>query len=142
MTAITDWSGLEVLPDSVCWGLLTEIPIGRVAFVADGEPRILPVNFAVDDHSVVFRTASGSKLDNAIMERPAAFEADRWDVDKQVGWSVVVQGFTTQVLDDAEIARLDALGVAPWANAVPRANWVRLQPNEISGRRIRVTLAF
>ncbi len=142
MSAIKDWSGLEVLPADVCWGLLGEIPIGRIAFISAGEPTILPVNFAVDGHSVVFRTASGSKLDNAIMERPAAFEADSWNADKRAGWSVVIHGFTTEVLDDAEVARLEALGIAPWADAVPRSNWVRLQPDEISGRRIGVTLGF
>ena len=139
MGPIRDWSGLEVLPSDVCWGLLAEMPVGRVAFVHAGEPVILTVNFGVDGQSVVFRTASGSKLDNAIMERPTAFEADAWDADKQRGWSVLVRGISTEVLDPAEVARLEALGVTPWAQAVPRDTWVRLIPTEITGRRITVS---
>ena len=34
--------------------------IGRVAFVANGEPAVLPVSFAIVGEVVVFRTAFGS----------------------------------------------------------------------------------
>jgi nitroimidazol reductase NimA-like FMN-containing flavoprotein (pyridoxamine 5'-phosphate oxidase superfamily) len=36
--------------------------VGRVGFVVDGRPLILPVNYLADDDSIVFCTAPGTKL--------------------------------------------------------------------------------
>jgi hypothetical protein len=41
------------------------------------------------------QTAVGTKLAAAV-NHPVAFEVDRFDIDRQVGWSVVVQGVAHQ----------------------------------------------
>ena len=36
--------------------------VGRIGFVVEGRPLILPVNYLADDDSIVFCTAPGTKL--------------------------------------------------------------------------------
>lgn len=136
--AITiDWSGLEVLPIDECEALLREHHVGRVGFVDAGSPVVLPVNYALDGHAVVFRTGRGSKLANATMRRPVCFEIDAYDPTEHTGWSVLVKGIAEEEIGPVEIARLDGLPVRPWTRPDLRHCWVRILAEEISGRRIR-----
>lgn len=133
----TDHGGMEVLTMSESFELLTSVPVGRFAFVEGGQPIVLPVNFAVDGRSVVFRSTYGSKLDAAWREVPAAFEADDFDEDDRTGWSVVLRGHAEWVDDDEQAERLEALGLEPWAHHRDRSTrWIRFRPSEVSGRRI------
>lgn len=131
-----DHSGLGVLSHEECLRRLNSARVGRVAFVENGEPIILPVNHVVDGESVVFRTALGAKLAAAEDGVPAAFEVDAYDVDRWAGWSVVIRGVASVVEDPAEVARLATLGVSPWANLVERKNWVRIRAYSLTGREI------
>ena len=63
---------IENLSFDDCWELLANDMVGRLAIVVDEHPEIFPVNYAVHLRSIVFRTAPGSKLWGARMERPAA----------------------------------------------------------------------
>ena len=136
-TAPIDREGLEILGTDECLRLMARAKVGRIAFVDAGEPMVLPVNHALDGHDVVFRSASGSKLDAAWGARPVAFEVDAFDELGRVGWSVLVRGTADIVTDPRECERLDTLELRPWADAVPRSEWIRIRPTEISGRRIR-----
>ena len=109
----TDHAGLETLPFDMCLRLLASVPIGRLGFYADGEVVLLPVNHAVDGQDVVFRTASGSKLTAAEEQDLVAFEADDYDLRTRSGWSVLVTGRAVVVYDEAEVNRLDRLGLRP-----------------------------
>lgn len=133
---VLDRHGLEVISTEECWTLLASTPIGRLAFVSDGEPVILPVSFVLHGHRIAFRSAKGAKLDAVVMERPLAFEVDRWDVDDRSGWSVLVEGTAEIVVDESEEAELENIGLVPWAPLDVAAHWVRIVPNEITGRRI------
>lgn len=129
-----DHQGLEVLDPDECWELLRGTPVGRVAFVEDGELTVLPVNHAVVGHRVVFRTLRGSLLHEALMKEPVAFQVDDFDPANRTGWSVLVRGVADIVEGDAE--DLDAMELHPWADSVDRDDWVQIQVDEISGRRI------
>ena len=131
-----DHAGLAVLPHEECLRRLRQAQVGRVAFVDQGEPVILPVNHRVDGEAVVFRTAPGAKLFAADAELPVAFEVDGFDVDRRAGWSVVIRGIATIVQEDADIARLTLLGVSPWADLAERTNWVRIRAYSITGREV------
>ncbi len=132
----TDHSGLEILPMDDCLYHLRTSRVGRLAFLSDGYPTILPVNHGMDGDSVVFRTNVGSKLAAAENVLPVAFEVDGFDADRRAGWSVVVRGMA-EIIDDAdEVERLNALGVWPWADAVRREHWVRISGPDITGRKI------
>lgn len=131
-----DWSGLVVMGLDECLDRLREEPVGRLGLVDHGEPVILPVNYALDGRSIVFRTAHGSKLAAAIMQAPVCFEVDGWDTMDHTGWSVLVKGIADEVLDDGEIARLSELPTRPWSHPDLRVNWVRIMSEEITGRRV------
>lgn len=132
----TDRGGLEVLPSDECLQLLASQPVGRVAFIDAGEPVVLPVNHRVDGWAIVFRTDLGGKLRTALLQRPVAFEVDAYDTEARTGWSVLVRGVADIVDDHDTVRRLDELGLSPWATGHDRPYWIRIRPEEISGRRI------
>ncbi|MET0966204.1 MAG: pyridoxamine 5'-phosphate oxidase family protein [Nakamurella sp.] len=131
-----DHAGLGVLPHEVCLQRLRQAEVGRIAFVDQGEPVILPVNHGVDGDAVVFRTAPGAKLFAATAELPVAFEVDGYDTERRAGWSVVVRGTATPVEEQTEIDRLASLGVEPWADLAERKNWVRIRAYSVTGREV------
>jgi nitroimidazol reductase NimA-like FMN-containing flavoprotein (pyridoxamine 5'-phosphate oxidase superfamily) len=131
-----DHSGLGVLPRQECLDRLAAARVGRLAFVSQGDPVILPVNHGMDGDSVVFRTATGSKLLASDSEQVVAFEVDGFDVDRRAGWSVMVRGVATTVEDQEEVKRLNLLGVWPWADLVERTHWVRIRTYSLTGRQV------
>ena len=127
---------LEVLDRAACLELLEQHGfVGRLAIVADGRPAIFPVNYIVDDASVVFCTASGTKLSAVAEGTEVAFEVDDSAPLHHSGWSVVVRGRAAVITDPHDVARLSRGPLRPWAKGA-RVNWVRIGLNEISGRRI------
>ena len=131
----TDHAGLEILPFDRCLQLLATVPVGRVSFLADGEIVVLPVNHVIDGQDPVFCTASGSKLSAAGEQDLMAFEADEYDKRTRSGWSVLVNGRAHAVYEEAEIQRLNHLGLHPWVTAVDRPFWIRIRPASITGRQ-------
>lgn len=120
-----------------CFELLAGEQLGRVAFVDDRGPVVLPVNFVLDRHMVVFRTDEGAKLDAASRAGRVAFEVDGIDAATHTGWSVLVRGEAVEVTDPAELARLRELPVSPWAPGA-KSRYVRILPAVLTGRRISV----
>ncbi len=131
-----DWSGLEVLSYEECRRLLSDAPVGRIGFVQDGSPVILPINYVLDGGLIVFRSGRGSKLDSAMMGRPVCVEVDSWDVAEHVGWSVLAKGLAEHMTDGDEVDRLDRLPVKPWSRPDLRHEWISVMIEELSGRRI------
>jgi nitroimidazol reductase NimA-like FMN-containing flavoprotein (pyridoxamine 5'-phosphate oxidase superfamily) len=131
-----DHAGTAVLPFETCLRLIAHEQVGRVAFSADGEIVVLPVNHVMDGHAVAFRSAGGSKLSAAIYEDVVAFEVDGHDAATRTGWSVLVNGKAEVVVDREEIARLERTELTPWADRVERPHWVRIRPASVTGRAI------
>lgn len=133
----TDRNGLTVLSEGDCMRLLSShVPrVGRIGFVSENKPVILPVNYVFHEGTVVFRTDPGAKLGAAAVGEQVAFEVDAIDIDWREGWSVLVQGRAEEVLDADELERLQALPLRPWGPG-SKANYVRIMTTEISGRRI------
>jgi uncharacterized protein len=132
----TDRSGLEILPLTECLRLLALVPVGRIAFHADGEVVVLPVNHLVDGQDIVFRTAPGSKLSAAEKADIVTFEVDDYDAQTKSGWSVVVNGQAEILYENTETQRLDGLGLQSWPTVVDRPFWIRIRPTSVSGRQI------
>jgi nitroimidazol reductase NimA-like FMN-containing flavoprotein (pyridoxamine 5'-phosphate oxidase superfamily) len=121
-----------------CLRLLATSPIGRVGLSIEALPAVLPVNFAVLDGDVVFRTAEGTKLHAATAGRVLAFEADGYATDGLSGWSVLVQGVSRLVTEPTELHRALRLTAEPWA--VDAADQiVRITSTMISGRLFQRT---
>lgn len=131
-----DRLGLEMLPYEECMRLLTKEAVGRLSYVHAGEPTIIPVNYRVYGASIVFRTSFGGKHEAAMLGRPAAFQIDEFDDVYQKGWSVLVKGILESVDDPSDLEELAELSLSPWARETVTPFWVRLLPNEVTGRRI------
>ena len=125
----------QELTKSQCFELLAREHVGRVAVVDDRGPVVVPVNFVLDRHMVVFRTDEGTKLDAASRGSRVAFEIDEIDAVAHTGWSVLVRGEAVEVTDPAELARLRKLRLTPWAPGA-KTRYVRILPTALTGRRI------
>ena len=110
--------------------------VGRVAMCLPSGPRIVPVNYAVQDDAVVIRTSPYSELGTYGVGALLAFEVDDFDVDLREGWSVVVHGRCERIDDFDEIARLQhGWDPDPWAGGV-RSLYLRLPWTSLTGRRL------
>jgi nitroimidazol reductase NimA-like FMN-containing flavoprotein (pyridoxamine 5'-phosphate oxidase superfamily) len=127
--------GTDVLSAEECRELLAGQQVGRIAIDTGDHPAILPVLYALLDEDVVFRTGPGDKLVAATLHRVVAFEADAFDLDRKEGWSVDVVGPAEELVDPAEIARAEDLGLEPWAGSF-RDRFVRIRAEHLSGRRV------
>jgi nitroimidazol reductase NimA-like FMN-containing flavoprotein (pyridoxamine 5'-phosphate oxidase superfamily) len=136
MSVFYNRSDLVEIGADECIRLLQSRRVGRLGFVADGQPLIFPVNYAVDGETVVFRTDEGTKLDSAPLTS-VAFEVDDIDEENGEGWDVLIQGHAddiTESIDDrSEFLRGST--VKPYAPGL-KWHWMRIVPTTISGRRI------
>lgn len=107
-----------------------------MAFVAQDEPDVLPVNHLVLDEVIAFRSSAGSKLGAAAAGSRVAIEADSYDPATHSGWSVVAHGTARIVTDEARLEQLHGLDFQPWVSADQRDFWVEVVPDRITGRRI------
>src|SRR6056297_813299 len=74
---VMDTEPLQQLSESECWALLRDVDVARLATsTPDGGVDVFPVNHVVDRGSIVFRTAVGTKLSNALEAREVVIEAD------------------------------------------------------------------
>ena len=133
--------GLEVLSAAECLTLLGKGRIGRVGFVSDGQPHVLPVNYVASDAGeVVFRTTEDSVL-AAVAGESAVFEIDGYDEQAKTGWSVCVHGPGREITDGNDVLadRLRELTVITWAPG-PRDRWFAILGDQLTGRRIPMTV--
>lgn len=131
----TGTAHLEELSQGECILRLKANGVGRVAAVLDSRPYISPVNYVVHEGSIIFRTRSGSRLHMATLDSYAALEIDSADFVYHEGWSVLVQGRSTHVVDPAEVLTLAQVGVVPWIDD-GRDSFVRISVDEVRGERI------
>ena len=124
-----------------CVRLLREASIGRIGFVVDGWPVVVPVNYAVDGDAIVFRTDPGAKLQALFRAPKVAFEVDSFDRLYKGGWSVLVHGVAEEVGPDERERLAATLRLSPWA-AGPKSHWVRVPVLQITGRRLPRAWAY
>jgi nitroimidazol reductase NimA-like FMN-containing flavoprotein (pyridoxamine 5'-phosphate oxidase superfamily) len=119
-----------------CLDLLNGGVVGRVAMATPMGPRIVPVNYAMYDGAIVFRTTPYSELGSYGRNIDLAFEIDHLDFDRQEGWSVVALGRAEMVEDPDELRTIrDGWDPTPWV-AGPRHLYLKLRWREITGRRL------
>lgn len=125
-----DEDAVRVLTHEECWELLREAEFGRLAFRMSDEIHLVPVNYAVDGETILFRTAEGDKLLGVVMHPEVVFEIDDWD--ERSAHSVVLRGVARRLEEDEE-HRADVIGLRPWLGTL-KYNVVEIQPTAISGR--------
>jgi uncharacterized protein len=119
-----------------CRELISGGVVGRVAVCTPSGPRIIPVNYAVVEDSVIFRTTPYSLLGTYAWNTALAFEIDHLDYDNHRGWSVVATGRGNMVEDREELEAIRSFWEPrPWAGG-QRQLYVRLAWDELTGRRI------
>ena len=128
---------MEILDVTECLRLLRSAQVGRLGIAIMNAPDIFPVNFVIDDDTVVFRTAEGTKFAAAVLGTAVAFEVDGYDPDVGEAWSVVLKGQAVEIEGMYELFDAEELPLFPWHNS-PKYRFVRIQSDEITGRRFRV----
>ncbi len=135
---------VDILDDTECLHLIDGGGVGRIGYTGRFGPTILPVNYALSEGTIVFRTGLRSSLEEdlrtgiADAEYKVAFEIDQVMPVTQEGWNVLIQGCAHFVDSDAELATVAGLGVHAWAGG-PKEQFLRIIPTRITGRRIRRT---
>lgn len=127
-------SGMTVLGEDECWRLLAGAEVGRLAAAVRDTPEIFPVNFVIDNRTVLLRTAEGTKLATVAVSKRVAFEIDGFDAATGEAWSVVVHGTATMLERLNDVYAAQELPLFPW-HATPKPIFVRITPTRVTGRR-------
>ena len=110
--------------------------LGRLAFMRNGVPLVLPMNYVIRGDAIYFRSAPGSKVFIAAQQgQQASFEVDEVDEFWEDGWSMLAFGHLRQVTDAEELTEVLSLPLQPWAGG-DRPHCIALQFERMSGRRI------
>jgi uncharacterized protein len=128
---------LEEITHDECLKLLATRTLGRLAVVEDGQPSVVPVNYAMTAEGIVVRTDEGAKLE-AGRQRRVAIQVDEIDAGTHLGWSVLVRGHAfdvTNALDDRS-ERLRGVPLESWAPG-PKARRLLVELEVVTGRRLR-----
>jgi nitroimidazol reductase NimA-like FMN-containing flavoprotein (pyridoxamine 5'-phosphate oxidase superfamily) len=136
---VTEDASLEELSLEDCYALLRSERVGRIAFTADDQLSIIPVNYRVVESAgqslgtwLALRTRPGNVIDRA--ELIVAFEVDHIDPDQHEGWSVLVRGTLHHVDPSAALFR-ERFDSEPWL-AAERDAWLIIDPFAVTGRSL------
>lgn len=135
----TDHRGLAVLSSAECMRRVARSHVGRLGFVHEGDVHILPINHAVLGDTVVFRSSWGAKLMTLTEGAAVCFEVDGFDPVTRTGWSVLIKGVIDWVENEHLGERSRMQPSASWLPDQLGSRWVRIRPEEISGRQIDAT---
>jgi nitroimidazol reductase NimA-like FMN-containing flavoprotein (pyridoxamine 5'-phosphate oxidase superfamily) len=135
MAIVDSRTWLIHLSEADCWRLLEEHPVGRVGVLVNSAPEIYPVNYRVDGRSILFRTDTGTKLAGLERSPSVCFEIDAIEPASKTGWSVLVKGRAHPLVDSDEVRAAGREPLEYWSIAT-KPHWVRIDPHEVTGRRI------
>lgn len=119
------------LDRATCMALLGTQAVGRLVVVDDDGPRLIPVNYAVVDGSIVIRREHDRR---SCAAGKVVFEVDQLDERTRSGWSVIARG-SAHDLDAEEIGQLGER-VTAWAPGL-KERWIRIEVDEVTGRLLR-----
>jgi nitroimidazol reductase NimA-like FMN-containing flavoprotein (pyridoxamine 5'-phosphate oxidase superfamily) len=135
---------VERLDEAECLRLLGIRGLGRLVYNSRYGPMALPVEYAMHEGSVVFRTTQDTFTDEdlrtgiAHAEYHVALEVDQIDLAAREGWTVLVRGAAHHLDTEAERASILSTGVEPWTEGEPE-HAIRINPASIWGHRIRLS---
>jgi nitroimidazol reductase NimA-like FMN-containing flavoprotein (pyridoxamine 5'-phosphate oxidase superfamily) len=118
--------------------LMANVALGRLVTAVDGQSEIFPINFVVQERTILFRTAEGTKLVSAAINDRVLFEVDQHNLDE--GWSVIVKGNARVVRSDEDLDAAAQAGLLPWT-ATTKQHFVRIRPLNVTGRRFAFGIA-
>jgi Pyridoxamine 5'-phosphate oxidase len=115
--------------------LLASVRLGRVVFTSRALPAIRLVRHVMDGDDIIISCGpEGTAIVRDGAPEPGvvvAYEADAFDTDARLGWSVIVTGMARRVSDPGDIARYEQL-------LQPRAvdhgdHIIRISPELVTG---------
>src|SRR6476620_12805793 len=127
-----DFQPVSILSESECWNLLKSGSLGRLVTAVAGRPEIFPVNYVVQNRTILFRTAEGTKLVSTAINHDVLFEVDDHNVAE--GWSVIGKGMARSLRTDEDVAEAEQAELLPWIATV-KPHYVRIRPMSVTGRR-------
>ncbi len=131
-----DRCGLIVLGWEDCLRALSLGALGCLALSDRALPLALPVSYAMDGESIVFRTSTDSTLARTATGSVVSFCAHGATHTAGVTWSVIVTGMVVRVQDRDELRRLAQLPLTAWGSgSTPRVT-LRLTPTFMTGREL------
>lgn len=89
-----------------CWKLAGSQQVGRLGFVVDSVPKIVPLNHTLHEGAVYFRTSAYGEIARTVEGQTVAYEIDHIYAEDWSGWSVLVTGLAHRVVDSATLAAL------------------------------------
>jgi uncharacterized protein len=132
------YRNVQTLTGDQCLIRLSQQRIGRVSLSKDALPIIVPVDYARDGDSIVFRARHHSMLAPACDKAVIAFEVDEFSAVSDAGWSVQVVGMAT-LLAASERSHALTLGL-PRVVGDDGHEFIRLRLARISGHESDVPL--
>ena len=126
--------GMTELDEGQCAELLATASLGRLALNVHDVLDIFPVNFAMDEGRILFRTSEGTKLAELTIHPDVVFEVD--EVGDEEAWSVVVRGSARTIEREDDAIRAERVA-APSTLPSIKTRIVEIVPRSMSGRRIR-----
>ena len=127
-----DDARLRALDREACMRLVGERGVGRYVFRGDRGPVALPVNYAVVDGDLLFRTSPESGMAARVPDAPVSFEVDRWNESARSGWSVLITG-RIQRVSEGSVPDSWSDGPVPWPVG-DHSVLLRLIPFQVTGR--------
>jgi uncharacterized protein len=128
-------TGLIELDRQECMELLAAKSVGRIAYAVDNGARILPVNYILNNDSIIFRTVPAGEIFHHALESICAFEIDETDEFFEAGWSVVAVGRLELATEEDFASMRYGKLPQPWAGG-NRWMFLRLPCDQVSGRRV------
>ena len=131
---------LERLSEAECMELLADRGMGRLVFNNRYGLTALPVDYKIDEGSLVLGTwdpVFDEDLRTGIeyADYQVAVEVDQVDPQAREGWIVLARGAAYHLDTEAERAPFIGTGLMPWIEGIP-AHFIRVSPTTIFGVRV------
>ncbi len=122
------------LTQDECLQLLGTRKVGRLAFVDDEGPVVLPVSYVAQQGGVLLRVSPHGSIARHIRGRVVGFEVDDIEETTREGWSVLLRG-TASFVDHDDLPFQGDARPEPWPEGV-RSLHARVTRRSLTGRRL------
>jgi len=92
-------NGFAQLDERECLGLLRAEHLGHLGLTSGALPVVVPVEYQLLDHSIIFATEAGSNLNGARKGAVACLEIDGTEPTTGAGWTVLATGRLRELRD-------------------------------------------
>jgi nitroimidazol reductase NimA-like FMN-containing flavoprotein (pyridoxamine 5'-phosphate oxidase superfamily) len=133
--AVSGDASMRTLDRVECLEFLPTKKVGRLGYVTDAGPRIVPLNYTTTPDSIVVRTLAYGEVARSAVDQQVAFQIDDIDEFLQTGWSVLIVG-TAKLVGVEELKQIMSVGgPEPWAGG-PRTLFLRIPLTTVTGRQV------